>query len=119
VISVCKTFEFESAHRLPCHPSSCSRLHGHSYKLEVEVYRDDVNTMGMVIDFHYLKTIVNEVIVNKYDHQTLNDFWAHPTAENMVGTFVYDLKKVLPDDVLLKRLRLWETSTSYAEWTNI
>ena len=32
-----RTHHFEMAHRLVEHPGACARIHGHSYKLEIEV----------------------------------------------------------------------------------
>jgi 6-pyruvoyltetrahydropterin/6-carboxytetrahydropterin synthase len=116
MISVTKIFEFEAAHHLPEYEGACSHLHGHSYKLEVEVAGVVIN--GMVIDFSLLKRIVKRQIIDIYDHQNLNAFFVYPSAEKMVSHFVSILgnRGVLPENAQLVRLRLWETSTSYAEW---
>lgn len=121
-VVVSKTFTFDSAHRLDDYIGKCANLHGHTYKLEVQV-KGRTDHRGIVIDFGDLKQIVNEQIIQKYDHKFLNDLLPfHTTAENMVIFFfqIIDnyLKKLInAQDIELQRVRLWETPTSYAEIT--
>jgi 6-pyruvoyltetrahydropterin/6-carboxytetrahydropterin synthase len=128
--TVTKLFEFEAAHHLPNHPGKCKSLHGHTYKLEVEVgyIYDQVSektpeqlASGMVIDFGDLKAMVNDIIISKFDHQYLNNlFVVPPTAENMVEWIAGEIQVNLffrsHKNTELVRVRLWETSTRYAEW---
>jgi queuosine biosynthesis protein QueD len=71
-----------AAHQLPHHEGPCANLHGHNYKVEVEVggnviggAADDPNLIdpaaGMVMDFADLKQIYNMAIHNKLDHALL------------------------------------------------
>lgn len=121
--SITKIFTFEACHHLPNYEGSCHELHGHSYKLEVTVggrIITDTNNhkCGMIIDFKDLKKIVNEVAVDKYDHSYLNDFFENPTAEIMVEKISKDILgrlSTIPNCYLVS-CRLWETSTSYAEY---
>ena len=120
MLSVTKIFEFESAHFLLDHPGKCKAMHGHSYKLEVEVgygRGDALNENGMIIDFGDLKKIIQPLIDNYLDHKFLNDSLHsdNPTAEKMLFWIVERIE--LPPPVYLLRVRLWETSTSYAEWS--
>lgn len=66
---------FEAAHRLynvDTYSSECrDNLHGHSYKVEVLVGVNDLNSAGMVIDFKLLKKIIKDVIEDKYDHSCI------------------------------------------------
>jgi len=75
MVAIRKTFEWHCAHRLEDHKGLCNSVHGHAYKLNVVVARDDgeledINnsTKGMVVDFSELKKIVNTEIVDKFDH---------------------------------------------------
>ncbi len=122
MLTITKLFEFEAAHFLPNHKGKCKEVHGHSYKLEVEVaagngdycYLDDND---MIMDFGDLKAIVNEYIEEKLDHKFLNDsILKTPTAENMTMIIAAFLNENLPAPFKVMRVRLWETSTSYAEW---
>lgn len=119
--TITKIVNFEAAHHLPYHLGKCHSLHGHSYKLEVTVSGNvfDVETPsgGMIMDFADLKDIIERVVVDKYDHSNLNEYFFNPTAELMVTQIYYDIKSALPIGVKLKSCRLWETSTSYAEYS--
>lgn len=84
--TITKRFDFEAAHVLPWHPGKCKRLHGHSYKLEVDV-TGNLDENGIVADFTDLKELVKNEVVDKYDHQNLNDYFGNPTAEVMAQKF--------------------------------
>lgn len=56
-------------HRLPDHPGLCRNVHGHSYRMIVEL-EGEVNEDGMVIDFYELGKIVKP-IVEMFDHSFL------------------------------------------------
>lgn len=121
MLTLTKIFRFEAAHNLPYYYGSCHLLHGHSYKLEVTVLglvnNDPENTKcGMIIDFKDLKKIVEEKVINIYDHSYLNDYFDNPTAENMVVQISHDIAKGLPTNVILRSCKLWETEDSYAEY---
>ena len=73
-----KIFTFDAAHHLPKHIGQCKNLHGHTYKLEVEIIGDitlkEHSTIdGMVMDFGELKRIVNHSVVDPLDHRDLCD----------------------------------------------
>ena len=119
---VTKIFEFEASHHLPNYVGACHNLHGHSYKLEVTVggsVQTEGEKSGMIIDFKDLKKIVNEVAVDKYDHSYLNDYFLNPTAEIMVKQIATDIISRLPRNVYLVSCKLWETDTSYAEYSAV
>ena len=117
-----KEFEFEAAHHLLNYDGACARVHGHSYKLQVTV-SGEVYTSGllqatdhMVIDFKELKKIVEEKIIRTHDHADLNDLYVNPTAEVMVVSMYSQIYDALPKDVRIESVKLWETSTSFAEY---
>jgi len=111
--SVTKIFTFEMAHQLTsCYSGECKNTHGHSYKLEVQ-FEGDLNEDGMIMDFKKMKEYV-QPIVDEYDHSFLTEesFGKNPTAENMV----YDIfSRIRFKTFLVKKVRLWETATCYAE----
>ena len=115
-VSVTKSFCFEAAHYLPEYEGACSRLHGHSYKMQVTVSGSVDEATGMIIDFNVLKKIVNKEVVDKYDHRYLNDFFSNPTAENMVVHIFRELNASFNKMGLsLESVKLWETENSFAE----
>lgn len=140
-IRVTKEFHFEMAHALHNYDGLCKNIHGHSYKLLVTlrgtpIPGDENTKYGMVMDFGDLKKIVNKAIIDKYDHSlVLNQKTRHtklndldnlfgkvyflsyqPTCENLLQDFAKTLKELLPQNVELFCLKLFETATSYAEW---
>jgi len=73
MITVTKEFSFDCAHMLTGHEGPCKNLHGHTYKLQVEVtsysgVQEEGPSKGMIVDFKDLKQIVKELIVDKLDH---------------------------------------------------
>lgn len=76
MIRITKIFTFETAHVLYNYDGKCKNMHGHSYKLFVTVKGKPVNDLdnpknGMVVDFGDIKKIVNEEVVDIWDHAVL------------------------------------------------
>jgi 6-pyruvoyltetrahydropterin/6-carboxytetrahydropterin synthase len=117
-VNIVKMFTFDSCHHLLNYDGACSRLHGHTYKIEVAI-RNRINIhTGMVMDFGDLKKAIKTFVVDILDHQNLNEVIPelNPTAENMLF-WIWDK---LERDALLKglwKIRLWETPNSFAEIT--
>lgn len=109
-----KHFRFEAAHVLPHHQGKCSRMHGHSYRLDVAVrgpIQTDGPARGMIEDFDKIKRIVREHVVDILDHTTLNDLIENPTAEHIIMWIWRKLENHLST---LDELVLWETASSCA-----
>jgi len=129
MLTVTKKFEFEAAHFLKNYQGNCFNLHGHTFKLEVtigvlgtcsDVLERELQN-GMLFDFKKLKKVVQENIIDIFDHNCLNNiFPENPTCENMVLYIIDKLKKFLfgkEENIKLFRVRLYETSNSYCEWS--
>lgn len=76
LLRLTKEFSFEMAHALPAYEGKCHNIHGHSYKLFVTIegtplQQQGASTDGMVLDFGKLKAIVNEAVVDPFDHALL------------------------------------------------
>ena len=121
-VYVTKEFEFEAAHHLLNYDGPCANVHGHSYKLQVTVSGNiDLSVQKyasdcMVLDFKCLKSLVKAWIIDTHDHEDLNVIYDNPTAEVMVVSMFNTLLGVLPKDIKLESVKLWETSTSFAEY---
>ena len=128
--SVTKIVEFEACHHLEGYKGDCSRMHGHSYKVEVTVgpvssgsyawhkhLESKAPTPGMLLDFSKLKKILKDLILSQYDHQNLDEIFPVSTAEIMATSMLVDIQRTLdtlyPKTYVVKKVRLWETSTSY------
>ncbi len=77
-----KEFSFSAAHYLVNYKGKCEKMHGHTYKLEIAI-KGTPDETGMIIDFHEIKRIVNENVINLFDHSLINDIIKQPTAENI------------------------------------
>lgn len=142
---ITKSIEIDMGHRVPNHKSKCYNMHGHRYKFEVGV-DDKVITQagasdeGMVMDFSDLKEVMMERIDARLDHGFMvweedkiaptlltspffSDFKVIsvpfiPTAENIAKWIYDDLKKcLLQRKIKLAFVRIWETPTSTATYT--
>lgn len=117
-----KDFTFEAAHYLTGYEGECANVHGHSYKLSVQVSGEVhvgelvVASACMVMDFKELKKLVKEVVLSTHDHAHLNTLYYNPTAEVMAVEIFNSLKDVLPEGVTLESVKLWETQTSFVEY---
>ena len=99
-------FHFAAAHRLPNYDGPCFRMHGHNYKLLVQVAGAPDGHSGMILDFVDLQKIVFQAVLERCDHHTLNDFMENPTAENLIVWMWNELLPTLPG---LAQLQLFET----------
>jgi 6-pyruvoyltetrahydropterin/6-carboxytetrahydropterin synthase len=108
---VTRSFSFEAAHQLPWHAGKCRRLHGHHYRVEVTV-EGPLTEHGVVIDFDDVQSVVHAEIVERYDHQFLNELMDNPTAE-LLAADVW--KRLEWAGLHVVRLRLWETPDSSVE----
>ena len=141
-IRITKKFRFEAAHALYGYDGKCKNIHGHNYNLFVTVIGIPIKNIsnvkcGMVMDFGDLKEIVNNEIIEKFDHSVIfNKNTPHeklandlvndghkvvmadyqPTIEEMVMDFANKISSKLPDKIKLHSLKLEETETSYSEW---
>ncbi len=109
-----KQFRFEAAHVLPHHSGKCSKLHGHSYRLDVAVegpLQSDGPARGMVLDFDELAAIVRPNVIDRLDHSSLNDLLPNPTAEHIALWIWDELAPKLPG---LSEVVVWETQTACA-----
>ena len=141
IIRISKEFDFEAAHALWNYNGLCKSIHGHSYKLFVTIIGEPISDKknpkyGMLMDFGDIKKIINEEVISEFDHslivfkealsdsiQLTGEMYSRliltayqPTCENMTIDFANRIKEVLPNNVKLFSLKLFETATSYAEW---
>ncbi len=99
------------AHYLPNYKGRCKNLHGHNVRIVAEVDADINFETGMVVDFIEIKNVID-----KYDHQELNQFLELPTAENFVRKLLDDLSKVIGfNNYESIMVRVYESEDSYAE----
>lgn len=107
-----KEFEFDAAHNLIHYKGKCERLHGHTYKLLVKL-EGTKDSEDMIFDFVELKHLVNDNVLDKFDHAYLNDFIKQPSAENIAEYIWNELEPLVKrDNCHLYEIEVWETKTS-------
>lgn len=82
---------FDAAHYLPGYRGPCSRMHGHTWRVEAAVAGCELGRGQLLIDFHDLKGLLEEVVA-PFDHRCLNEVnpftELSPTSEN-IARFIY------------------------------
>lgn len=111
-MEIFKRFTFEAAHRLPNLPPThkCSRLHGHSFMVELHVAGPIKGPEGWVMDFADVKSAFAPIL-DQLDHYYLNDIpgLENPTSEVIARWIWGELKPRLPE---LAKVVLFETCTA-------
>jgi 6-pyruvoyltetrahydropterin/6-carboxytetrahydropterin synthase len=134
---VTRRVEFDAAHRIINHESKCKFLHGHRYVLEVSFSAPELDSLGRVVDFGFVKDKIKTWIDNNFDHTTIlsikdeklgTDISTHtnqkiyymkenPTAENIA---IHLKEIILPtlfknSNFSIERVKLYETPNCSVE----
>jgi 6-pyruvoyltetrahydropterin/6-carboxytetrahydropterin synthase len=112
---------FAAGHALRSYRGKCENVHGHNYRCQVTLAGEQLDEIGLLVDFVEIKRVVHEVL-DRMDHQWLNDFppfdKLNPSAENM-ARYIYDEVSAglrAGNGVRLAEVRLWETDTASATY---
>ncbi|MFG2918128.1 6-pyruvoyl tetrahydropterin synthase family protein [Kitasatospora sp. NPDC048298] len=115
-----KSFTFEAGHRLTGLPPGhqCSRQHGHSYTVEVELAADELVQPGFVTDFADLRPFKN-FLESQLDHRNLHEVLpVEPTSEllaqYLAGWFIEHVQPGITGR--LAAIRVSETGSSWARF---
>jgi 6-pyruvoyltetrahydropterin/6-carboxytetrahydropterin synthase len=103
---------FSAAHQLRGYPGHCGRLHGHTWKIRVEVETDKIDGIGISIDFKKLKEITQSCL-EPFDHHHINVIPPfdneNPTAENLARHLYREIQKRLPAHIRTVQVIVWES----------
>lgn len=132
-MKIAKEFNWEMGHRLPFHNGKCKNLHGHSYKMMLEL-EGELDKNGMIMDYYDVKFIVGSII-EELDHafmvcesdvevieivkklktkHIITDFQS--TAENICRYILGKIKKTdIPSNITKVKVKVMETDNTYAE----
>lgn len=113
--------DFAAAHSLRNYPGVCSRLHGHNWKIEVEVTATTLDEAGMGIDFKVIRSATRQVS-ELLDHRYLNEVEpfldVSPTAENIAAFFFQRLSALLNNErVRISTITIWETERACVRYS--
>jgi len=132
-----KRIEFDSAHRVIGHGGKCQYVHGHRYALEATFESEELDNLGMVIDFAIIRELLGGWIMQNWDHatilfkedkelgesiakvtgQTVFYLPSNPTAENLAIYLKKEVCSNLFKDYKIKcaSLKLYEGPNNYVE----
>jgi 6-pyruvoyltetrahydropterin/6-carboxytetrahydropterin synthase len=116
-MDIFRIFHLQCARRLPAlpHTHPCSRLHGHSFEVQLTVSGDIDPVLGWVLDFADIEAAWHPIHA-ALDHRYLNDIagLGNPTSENLAVWLWQQLKPVLPG---LSHVKVMETHDSGCIYT--
>jgi len=110
---ITKSFEFDAAHNLVEYKGKCEKLHGHTYRLDVSL-EGEPDEEGMIVDFKDIERVVIEKVLNKLDHDYINDTIKQPSAENIAIWIWGQLKDCF--DVKLHEIKVYESKDSWVSY---
>lgn len=112
--------ELAAAHWLRGYHGKCENLHGHNWKVRVEVTAGDLDGTGLALDFSVLKNELAKILA-KFDHTLLNDLpefqEANPTSENLAKVIYRQCQAALQVfPVRMKAVWVWESSRAFVRY---
>ena len=114
-----RTFHFDAAHYLPEYEGKCKNVHGHTWKVTIEVegdIQDEGSHKGMVIDLSELKQGA-DLVLGIWDHNVLNKLTElTPTCENLALIIADRIQAYLSLNVKVKSVQVQEGEGGYARW---
>ena len=111
---------FSAAHRLYGSGGKCESLHGHNFKVELEVEGENLDDQGMLIDFGLLKGLL-QTVLEELDHRDLNEIEAlaasSPSSEVLARYILREVKKRMPTpEVEVRSVTVSESDTASATY---
>jgi 6-pyruvoyltetrahydropterin/6-carboxytetrahydropterin synthase len=112
------TRSFPAGHQLRLYDGSLEPIHGHNWRARVTVSANQLDAIGVVMDFHELERLVDDIVV-PWRNRHLNEMppfnaGLNPSAENVALHIGRSL--VLPAGVSLVNATVWETDENSAEY---
>ena len=111
---------FWASHKLTLPDGSEEPVHSHSWFVNAEVGREVLSDMGLVMDFHRLKAMLDDIVA-EFDNVKLDsiDYFKpiNSTAENIAKYIFEKLQLKLPKDVKLEALTVTEEPGCAAKFT--
>ena len=111
---------FAAAHQLRDFGGKCENLHGHNWKIEVYVTGKKLGNDGLLIDFHLVKR-VTENVLGELHHKFLNEMEyfkaTNPSSEN-IAHYIYDFlgQELNNGDITVSKVSAWESDSACATY---
>jgi len=111
---------FWASHQLTLPDGSKEPLHRHNWLVTADVSSDRLNDMGLVMDFRWLKTMVDNIIAELGNTPLeKNDYFQqNNSSAETVAKYIYEkLEPKLPKDVELRSIGVAEKLGCSAKFT--
>jgi 6-pyruvoyltetrahydropterin/6-carboxytetrahydropterin synthase len=138
-ITITRKLEFDTGHRLMEHEGKCRSLHGHRWICDITLTAPQLDSVGRILDFSFVKSLFGGWIDDNLDHNMVlcrldEDLvkaiapWckegkpylmdSNPSSENLAQHLFEVFGELLmtqgPKDVSLVSISLHETPNCYA-----
>ena len=95
-------------------------FHGHNYELVIKVTGEPDAQTGYVIDMKVLSEIVQDNVIERFDHKNLNEDTAefknlNPSAEN-IAIVIYNILRDKIESKFDLQVRLYETERNFVDY---
>lgn len=128
---VTREIHFCYGHRLLNYSGKCRHLHGHNGTAVITIESEQLDQLGMVVDFSEIKRVMQRWIDENLDHKMIlheadpilpllkqqNEphylMKVNPTAENIAKLIYLEAKR---HGFPVAEVSLWETENSYATY---
>ena len=114
--------EFSAAHFLKLYDGSWENRHGHNWKVAVTARADQLDSMGVVMDFEMLKPALKEILAelnftSLNEHSRFKSTTVNSSTEN-IARLIYDelSKKVRSKTARITKVTVWETPDACASY---
>jgi len=116
------TDSFSAAHRLEVYQGACSKLHGHNWKVRVALKTEELDDIGMAMDFGEIKARLRRIL-DELDHTYLNEVPSlgglNPTSENLARHVFRRMAEELRDSpTIVCEVEIWESERSSVVFSN-
>ncbi len=113
--------DFSAAHALRGYKGACARVHGHNWKIDVELAVNKLDNIGISVDFCIIKD-KTKAIISKLDHQLINEIKPfddiNPTAENLAHYFFDELvKSINNNNAQVSKITICETDRACVSYS--
>ena len=111
--------DFSSAHFLRGYTGPCETLHGHTWKVRVTLASEELDSLGLVVDFREIKEKFHRFL-ETLDHTCLNDLEtfqeANPSTENL-ARYIFEAFSKECRPFALQKVTVWESDTACVTYT--
>jgi 6-pyruvoyltetrahydropterin/6-carboxytetrahydropterin synthase len=113
-------YSFAAGHALRGYKGKCEHVHGHNYKVQVTVAGEQLNSIGLLMDFVDLRAWI-KALVERLDHRFLNDLppfdQLNPSAENLAKYLCEEIEpQAIKQGLRVNAVTVWETDITSATY---